>query len=85
MFDRKHETAFCENVLPTAAGSTFLQNRLKNHEKMKKSHRKHQMASMMHTCAGLVGLKSENVDFPLVLEDFLRVRMGGRTKRPLWS
>ena len=35
--------------------------------KLKKSLRKHQMASRMHTCAGLAGLESENADFSLVV------------------
>ena len=44
---------------------------MKNIEKMKKAPSKHQMVSMMYTCAGLVGLKSENAAFSLALEGFL--------------
>ena len=56
------------NVLPA---STFLPNHVKDQEKMEKSLRRYQMASVMHTCAGLVGLESEDVEFSWVFEVLL--------------
>ena len=44
----------------------------KKQQKEEKAACRSEMASMMRACAGLVGPKSENVDFSLVLQWFLK-------------
>ena len=42
------------------------------------------MASMMHIGSGLVGTESENVDFPMVFQYFLKLQRGhGESKEEL--
>ena len=44
-----------------------MERRAKNEQKEEKGASRHEMASMMHICSGLVGPKSGNVGFSLVL------------------
>ena len=53
----------------------------KNWQKEEKAACKSEMASMMRACAGLVGPKSENVDFSLVLQWFLKGQRSDKESR----
>ena len=60
----------CEDV---SEPERFLVKKVcKKQQKEEKAACRNEMASMMRACAGLVGPKSENVDFSLVLQWFLK-------------
>ena len=48
----------------------------KKEEKESKTASRHEMASMIHMCSGLVGPKSGNVEKPLVFKGFLNGQEG---------
>ena len=48
----------------------------KRNEKDSKTASRHEIASMMHMCSGLVGPKSGNVEKPLVFKSFLKGQEG---------
>ena len=55
----------------------FIQKGENEGRKMKIGSEKRSMASLMPICAGLVGPKSENVDFPQVFACFIEVQGRG--------
>ena len=65
-----------EELRPSGRSTFLMKKRPKMKQKEDKSACRPEMTSMMHICLGLVGPKSENVDFPLVFQYFLKVQRG---------
>ena len=67
-----------QNFAPCVGGEhIFIKKVKKDGRKMKIGSEKRSMASLMPICAGLVGPKSENVDFPQVFVCFFEVQGWG--------
>ena len=69
----REQLAFQEDERFGENGQFLAEKAAQEKQKEKKRTSRHDMAGMMHTCSGLVGPKSENVEKPWVLKLFLKV------------
>ena len=70
----KRATGITGKIITEWAGAVFGPKKLqKKYENESKTASRHEMASMMHICSGMVGSKSGNVKKPLVFKCFFEV------------